>query len=89
MPEPAPLALSDAQITTIMQLSRPLQPDQRIAFVELLAARLNGRHEIGDGQLYQLCRELQRELLDPPGHTNPSPSKYERVIRRSAAKATA
>jgi hypothetical protein len=49
-----------------MQLSRPLLPDQRIAFVELLAAKLNGHREIGDGALYQILRELQRELLIPP-----------------------
>jgi hypothetical protein len=61
-----PLALTDAQITTVMQLSRPLLPDQRTTFGELLAAKLNGRPEIGDGTLYQLCRELQRELFDPP-----------------------
>ena len=36
---PQPLALTDEQITTIMQLSRPLLPDQRTAFVELLAAK--------------------------------------------------
>jgi hypothetical protein len=41
-------------------------PDQRTAFVELLAAKLNGRHEIGDGQLHRLCAELQRKLFDPP-----------------------
>lgn len=69
-PPPSPLALSDAQITTIMALSRPLSPDQRIAFVELLAAKLNGRREIGDGTLYQLCRDLQRELFSPPLETH-------------------
>jgi hypothetical protein len=68
MPEPAPIALSDAQVTTIMQLSRPLLPDQRIAFVELLTAKLNGQHEIGDGELHRLCRDLIKEhrLFDPP-----------------------
>jgi hypothetical protein len=65
MPAP-PLALTDAQITTVMQLSRPLHPAQRVAFVELLVARLNGQHVIGDGQLYQICRELQRQVLGAP-----------------------
>jgi hypothetical protein len=32
MPEPTPLALTDSQIRTIMQLARPLLPDQRAAF---------------------------------------------------------
>jgi hypothetical protein len=63
---PAPLALTDAQITAVMQLSRPLLPAQRTAFVELLAAKLNGHREIGDGLLYQICRDLQRELFSPP-----------------------
>jgi hypothetical protein len=63
---PRPLTLSDSEISTVMALSRPLSPDQRTAFVELLAAKLNGHREIGDGMLYQLCRDLQRELFSPP-----------------------
>jgi hypothetical protein len=76
-PDPAPdqppalLALTDAQITTIMQLARPLSPDQRTAFVELLITKLNGCREIGDGTLYQVCRDLQRELFSPPLETEP------------------
>ena len=78
---PQPLALTDAQITTIMAFARPLPPDQRRTFVELLPAKLNGRREIGDGALYQFCRDLQRELLIPPLETEPghrSVSKYAR-----------
>jgi hypothetical protein len=63
---PSPLALTDAQITSIMQLARPLQPAQRRIFVEMIAARLNGQREIGDGMLYQICRELQRQVLGAP-----------------------
>jgi hypothetical protein len=63
---PKPLALSDGQITTIMQLCRPLASDQRATFLEMIATKLNGHREIGDGALYQLCRELQRKLFDPP-----------------------
>jgi hypothetical protein len=66
-----PLALTDAQMTTVMQLARPLSPDQRTAFVELLAVNLNGHREIGDGALYQVCRDLQRELFSPPLETEP------------------
>jgi hypothetical protein len=57
--------LTDAQITTVMQLARPLAPHQRTAFLELLVSKLSGR-EIGDGTLYRLCRELQREYFSPP-----------------------
>src|SRR5258708_34904667 len=67
----APIALSDAQITTIMQLSRPLAPAERTAFVELLAAKLNGRREIGDGELHRLVRTIIRDhhLFDAPADT--------------------
>jgi hypothetical protein len=60
---PTPLALSDSQITAVMALARPLLPSQRTAFLEMLAAKLDGRGEIGDGQLHQLCRELQRQAV--------------------------
>jgi hypothetical protein len=64
---PTPLALSDTQLAAVMDLVRPLLPHQRTAFLEMLAAELNGRcEEIGDGRLYQLCRELQRRHFDPP-----------------------
>jgi hypothetical protein len=76
---PAPLALTDAQITTIMALARPLLPDQRTAFLEMVAAKLrelcNG--DVGDGVIYRLCRELQREFFDPPlSHAPGMSSKY-------------
>jgi hypothetical protein len=70
---PQPVRLSDAQITCIMALARPLLPDQRNAFLEMVTAKLarcNG--QVGDGVIYRLCRELQREmlvpLLDEPHH---------------------
>jgi hypothetical protein len=72
-----PIALSDAQITTIMQLSRPLLPHERVTFLEMLVTKLNGHREIGDGELFRLCRELQRQLFDPPVMTV-APSKYSR-----------
>src|SRR5262245_33513575 len=63
---PTPIRFSDEQITSIMQLARPLTPDQRSRFLEMLVARLNGRGEVGDGQLYQICRELQKQYFAPP-----------------------
>jgi hypothetical protein len=62
----SPIALTDEQITTIMQLTRPLQPEQRVVFFEMLAAKLRGRSDLGDGAIYRLCRDLQREVFDPP-----------------------
>jgi hypothetical protein len=65
---PAPLALSDSEISTIMALARPLPPVQRTAFLEMVAAKLRERcnGDVGDGVIYQLCRDLQRELFSPP-----------------------
>jgi len=58
-----PLALSDSEVTTIFALARPLSPDQRDIFLQLVAQQLNGRGEIGDGALFRLCRELQRQVF--------------------------
>jgi hypothetical protein len=83
MPAP-PLALSDAQLTTVMGLARPLLPAQRIAFLEMLASKLNGQHELGDGAIYRLCRELQRQYFEPPEFaTDNGASKYSRLHRRA------
>jgi hypothetical protein len=75
MPIPEPLRLSDLQVSTLMQLARPLQPAQRRIFVEMIAARLNGQREIGDGQLYQIARALQREVLGTPIERRGRPRK--------------
>jgi hypothetical protein len=63
-----PLKLTDSQITTVMQLSRPILPDQHVAFVELLTAKLNGRREIGDGELHRTVRTIiaDNRWFDPP-----------------------
>jgi hypothetical protein len=48
MPAPTTtLALTDAQITTIMALARPLLPDQRTTFLELVGQA---------GMLQRQCR---------------------------------
>jgi hypothetical protein len=67
-----PLALSDLQVTTVMQLARPLAPNQRAAFLEMLAARLNGRRrDVGDGELHRMVRTIIRDhhLFDAPLET--------------------
>jgi hypothetical protein len=66
MPTPTPLALSDAEITMIMQCSRPLQPDDRSRFIELVAAKVRGAKEIGEGEVWRACVEAQRALFSPP-----------------------
>jgi hypothetical protein len=65
-----PIALSDTGMTQIMAACRPLSPIDRARFLQLLAERLNGKREVGDGEVYRLVRELQRELL--PTRCGPS-----------------
>lgn len=40
-------------------------PDQRAAFLELVAAKLNGQRDLGDDAIYRLYAEPLRELLMP------------------------
>jgi len=85
---PSPIALTDEQLDQIMQLSRPLQPHQRAMFLEMLAAKLNGRRgEVGDGWLYQVLRELQRQHFSYPQFgSDTDGSKYTRRRRHGASK---
>jgi hypothetical protein len=61
-----PLALTDAELDCIMQVSRPLSPADRISFLEIVAERLRGRAEIGEGALWRICVEAQRKVFRPP-----------------------
>jgi hypothetical protein len=63
---PQPISLSDIAMTQIMQAARPLQPHERETFLQLVAARLNGKRELGDGEIFRLIREVQRAVFDPP-----------------------
>jgi hypothetical protein len=63
-----------------MQLARPLSPDQRAAFLEMVAAKLNGRSSLGDGQLYRLCRELQKTVFVPPIEPERHEPRHDRTM---------
>jgi hypothetical protein len=78
---PAPLALTDSQITTIMALASPLPRAQRGVFLEMVAAKLNERcnGDVGDGDLHRLCHEVQRSLFSPPLETE----RHEPTFARS------
>ena len=65
-----------------MQLSRPLEPHQRSLFLETLATRLNGQREPGDGSVFRLCRELQKEFFDPPQFVSDNGGKYDGKANR-------
>ncbi|MFZ0460497.1 MAG: hypothetical protein WAM17_19030 [Rhodoplanes sp.] len=65
---PPPLALSDAQLATIMRLAEPLTPSCRDALLRILAHELRGRHDVGDGELHRIVRTIVRDnrLFDAP-----------------------
>jgi hypothetical protein len=74
MPD-TPLALSDAQLDAIMLACRPMQPQERQAFLAALGVLFQGREEIGDGELGRALRQLQREIFRPPTDTETGPGE--------------
>lgn len=59
---------TDAQLTAIFHLTKPLQPACRDAFLQILARELQGRADVGDGELFRVAREIIRSnhLFEAP-----------------------
>jgi len=76
------MPLTDDQQTAVLRAAYPLQPHQRSAFMATLYTLLEGRHSIGDGELYRVLRELQRQHFSPPIINEHQPS-HELKMRRS------
>jgi hypothetical protein len=55
------LSFSDEQLAAIRRAAEPLQPVDRTAFLEPIAAFFRGRQEIGSGDLHRAIADLQRE----------------------------
>ena len=58
------LRLTDTQMAMIMQAATPLAPPDRGAFMEAVAAALQGQ-VIGDGLIARTCAAMQRRWLVP------------------------
>ena len=58
-----PLALSDEQMTTVLQAAAPLQVVDRAPFLEALAVMLRSEPVLGDGTVARACRLLQAEFM--------------------------
>jgi hypothetical protein len=60
-----------------MAAARPIAVARRDAFLQAVAAALNGR-EIGPGVVHRVCAETQRRFFDPPdlGRAPDATSKY-------------
>jgi hypothetical protein len=66
---PRPLALTDEQMSALLRAAGPLPPDLRSPFLAACARALQGRL-LGDGEIFRVIRETQREFWRPPdlGH---------------------
>jgi hypothetical protein len=60
-----PIALTDAQLDVVLAAAQPLAVDRRDAFLQEVAAQLEGR-EVGDGLVHRAVAEVQRKFWDPP-----------------------
>jgi hypothetical protein len=58
---PLPLHFSDEEMTLLLELSRPIEPAQRSAFLDAVAAAI-GEQASGPG----LARRIHRQFWTPP-----------------------
>src|SRR5262249_18719934 len=65
---PMPIHFSDDQLTEIFRLTKPLAPAHRDEFLQILAAELRDRNDVGDGELYRIARQIIRDnhLFEAP-----------------------
>jgi len=68
------------QLDLVRTAAYPLPRALRSAFLQRLAAQLDGR-AIGDGELHRLAHGLVRELLAPPPKQQRVGSKQEGALR--------
>jgi hypothetical protein len=53
----------------VIHAARPLQAGERILFMAALEPLLADRHEVGDGELGCILRDLQKKHFTPPRET--------------------
>jgi hypothetical protein len=61
-----PLALTDDELTAILNACRPLQPRDRDQFLKDIATELARAPVLGDGVVFRTIREVQRRHYDAP-----------------------
>jgi hypothetical protein len=75
------LHFSDEEMTLLLSLAQPIEPAQRSAFLDAVAAEI-GEQPSGPGLVHQLGRRVQRRYFDP---LQISPNSTAPVHRGSAA----
>ena len=61
-----PIALSDTELTAIMDACRPLAPHARDRFLRQVAAAIVALPERGDGAIHRAIRSVWREHFGAP-----------------------
>lgn len=75
-----PIPLSSTQLDLIYTATQVLEPGARDPFVRTLHVALHGVPEpVGDGQLWRLVREVQRQFWKPPPPEKPPVHHRRRV----------
>jgi hypothetical protein len=69
---PTPLSFSPEEMDLLLELSRPIEPAQRSAFLDAVAAAI-GEQASGPGLVHQTARRIQREFWTPPELANATP----------------
>ena len=81
-PEPPlpPLALTDDELSAVQRAAAPIHPQQRDAFLKVLAVELERHPVVGPGLVHRLAGELQRRyVIAPERGSSPGPETRERV----------
>lgn len=79
-----PISLTDDEMTAILAASQPLEPDDRVPFLEAVVAAVARLAVRGPGSTFRIIRETQRAHFHPPleaagsGAGSPGVSKYSR-----------
>jgi hypothetical protein len=74
-----PVRLTDAELSAVMTAAQPLEPAARNAFLQDVAAALEGCAVIGPGVVHRICSEIQRRHFDAPElERRGGSSKYSR-----------
>jgi hypothetical protein len=63
----SPIALTDAELDAVMAAARPLDRNQRDAFLQAVAHELRkAGGAVGPGVVHRVCAELQRQFVLAP-----------------------
>jgi hypothetical protein len=70
---PTPLHFTDEEMSLLINLSGPIAPAARPAFLDAVAAAIEAKGQLsGAGIVHQVGRQIQRQFWEPPALPNQS-----------------